>query len=84
MSDDAFNSMELKSIKQEDIQKIKSDLEIIKSIIDSTYNLGYGFQTPEAWEKNGRYRALSYMRPLSIWAIQWAIDQEKGKKSLLL
>lgn len=58
-------------------------LEIIKSIIDSTYNLGYGFQTPEAWEKNGRYRALSYMRPLSIWAIQWAIDQEKGKKSLL-
>jgi hypothetical protein len=34
---------------------------------------GYWFATPEAWDKNGNYRSLAYMRPLSIWAIQWAV-----------
>lgn len=34
--------------------------------------LGYWFATPEAWEDNGNYRSLGYMRPLSIWAIQYA------------
>jgi hypothetical protein len=33
---------------------------------------GYWFQTPEAWDEYGNYRAISYMRPLAIWAIEWA------------
>ena len=33
---------------------------------------GYWFQTPEAWDENGGYRAISYMRPLAVWAIEWA------------
>jgi non-lysosomal glucosylceramidase len=37
---------------------------------------GYWFQTPEAWEENGNYRSNSYMRPLCIWAMQWALNQE--------
>jgi len=30
------------------------------------------FQTPEAITETGQYRSKSYMRPLSIWAFQWA------------
>ncbi|KAG8086635.1 hypothetical protein GUJ93_ZPchr0010g7452 [Zizania palustris] len=35
---------------------------------------GYAFQTPESWTPDGGYRALHYMRPLSIWAMQWALS----------
>lgn len=38
---------------------------------------GYFFQTPEAWDYKGEFRALGYMRPLSVWAIQWVLDREK-------
>ena len=38
------------------------------------------FQTPEAYTGNGRYRSLGYMRPLSIWAIQWAWEKRSKKK----
>ena len=37
--------------------------------------LGYWYATPEAWELKGNYRSLGYMRPLSVWALQWAIDK---------
>ncbi|CCD72306.3 Non-lysosomal glucosylceramidase [Caenorhabditis elegans] len=33
------------------------------------------YQTPEAITSDGMYRALGYMRPLSIWAIQHALDR---------
>lgn len=36
--------------------------------------LGMGFQTPEAIVANGNFRSLAYMRPLSIWAMQWALE----------
>ncbi|XP_011087643.1 non-lysosomal glucosylceramidase isoform X2 [Sesamum indicum] len=38
---------------------------------------GYAFQTPEGWDFEGRYRSLGYMRPLAIWAMQWALTQHK-------
>lgn len=37
--------------------------------------LGYWYATPEAWELRGNYRSLGYMRPLSVWALQWAIEK---------
>jgi hypothetical protein len=37
--------------------------------------LGYWYATPEAWELKGNYRSLGYMRPLSVWALQWAIEK---------
>ncbi|KAL9253366.1 Non-lysosomal glucosylceramidase-like protein [Drosera capensis] len=37
--------------------------------------LGYAFQTPEGWNTNDQYRSLSYMRPLAVWAMQWALSQ---------
>lgn len=44
--------------------------------------LGMGFQTPEAIVANGNYRSLAYMRPLSIWSMQWAINERKKKKGM--
>ena len=54
----------------------------------------YSFQTPEAWNDKDQYRSLCYMRPLAIWAMQWALTrpnllepemrQEVKEDSLLL
>ncbi|MFX1246919.1 MAG: GH116 family glycosyl hydrolase [Promethearchaeota archaeon] len=41
---------------------------------NSTYNKGYWFRTPEAWDITGNYRASMYMRPQSIWAIEHALE----------
>ncbi|XP_022158766.1 non-lysosomal glucosylceramidase isoform X2 [Momordica charantia] len=38
--------------------------------------LGYNFQTPEAWTTTDQYRSLCYMRPLAIWAMQWALSKK--------
>lgn len=42
----------------------------------TTVNLDdrYSFQTPEAWNNEDQYRSLCYMRPLAIWAMQWALS----------
>ncbi len=36
---------------------------------------GYWFMTPEAWDHEGNCRSLGYMRPLAIWAMQWAWER---------
>ena len=41
---------------------------------------GYSFQTPEAWNTNDQYRSLCYMRPLAIWAMQWALSHPEHLK----
>ncbi|WOL14286.1 non-lysosomal glucosylceramidase-like [Canna indica] len=46
----------------------------------SQEGLGYSFQTPEAWNNDDQYRSLCYMRPLGIWAMQWALSQPKLHK----
>ncbi|CAD5176314.1 unnamed protein product [Musa acuminata subsp. malaccensis] len=43
----------------------------------SEEGFGYWFQTPEGWTIDGRYRSLIYMRPLAIWAMQWALSPPK-------
>ena len=51
-------------------------------IYKMTYEtLGYWFATPEAWNAAGDYRALSYMRPLAIWAMQYALEHGAGAPS---
>ncbi|HEY9121847.1 MAG TPA: non-lysosomal glucosylceramidase [Brevefilum sp.] len=35
---------------------------------------GLWFQTPEALSAHESVRAISYMRPLAIWAIQWELE----------
>ncbi|XP_062109105.1 uncharacterized protein LOC133819784 [Humulus lupulus] len=39
---------------------------------------GYWFQTPEGWTTDGHFRSLIYMRPLSIWGMQWALSMPKA------
>jgi len=39
--------------------------------------IGQGYETPEALYEQGKYRAVGYMRPLSIWAMQFAWEQRK-------
>ncbi|XP_044480354.1 non-lysosomal glucosylceramidase-like isoform X3 [Mangifera indica] len=43
----------------------------------SQKGLGYSFQTPEAWNTDDEFRSLCYMRPLAIWAMQWALSKPK-------
>ncbi|KAF0900627.1 hypothetical protein E2562_033143 [Oryza meyeriana var. granulata] len=45
---------------------------------------GYAFQTPESWTVDGGYRALHYMRPLGVWAMQWALSPPELHKELRL
>jgi non-lysosomal glucosylceramidase len=41
-------------------------------------DLGLFFQTPEALDVNDGYRAVGYMRPLAIWAMQWALERKRA------
>ena len=41
--------------------------------------LGMAFQTPEAYCEKGIYRSLAYMRPLSIWAMQLALENRTAR-----
>lgn len=43
--------------------------------------LGLAFQTPEAYCQQRVFRSLAYMRPLSIWAMQLALQQQQQKKA---
>ena len=38
-----------------------------------TYNRGFWFRTPEAYDGDGNFRASLYLRPLAIWAIEHAL-----------
>eukprot|EP01064_Diplonema_japonicum_P011223 TRINITY_DN1849_c0_g1_i2.p1 TRINITY_DN1849_c0_g1~~TRINITY_DN1849_c0_g1_i2.p1 ORF type:complete len:853 (+),score=98.55 TRINITY_DN1849_c0_g1_i2:1744-4302(+) len=46
-----------------------------KGIYEGAYNMfGFWFSTPEAWLCDGSFRSLGYMRPLSVWSVQWGIS----------
>jgi len=38
-----------------------------------TYGRGLWFRTPEAWDRQGGFRASMYMRPGAIWAMELAL-----------
>ncbi|XP_078158486.1 uncharacterized protein LOC144554115 isoform X2 [Carex rostrata] len=50
----------------------------------STDGFGFSFQTPEAWTETGEYRSIQYMRPLAIWAMQWALSPPKLHKEIVI
>jgi len=52
----------------------------MQGVLDTTYKThGYVYQTPEAWLADGSFRSCSYMRPLSIWAVQWALERRSAQ-----
>lgn len=53
--------------------------DVAKGIHRGGWNhFGYWFATPEAWEATGNVRCMGYMRPLSIWGMQWALSMRTG------
>lgn len=53
-----------------------------EGVVHTTYqDKGYWFQTPEAWDRKGNYRSIAYMRPLAIWAMQWAWERRTATRS---
>jgi non-lysosomal glucosylceramidase len=60
----------------QDLKKMAFDTAY--GIYDMTYNKGYWFRTPEAWDKKGGFRAAQYMRALAIWAMYWALKNKKN------
>lgn len=53
-----------------------------EGVVHTTYQRkGYWFQTPEAWDRKGNYRSIAYMRPLAIWAMQWAWERSEADAS---
>uniref|UniRef100_A0A0D6QZ21 NLGase n=2 Tax=Araucaria cunninghamii TaxID=56994 RepID=A0A0D6QZ21_ARACU len=56
---------------------VEQAFKTAEGVFESSWSengLGYAFQTPEAWDVEGQYRSLAYMRPLAIWAMQWALS----------
>lgn len=53
-------------------------LSIPDSLVHYCFVRSYSFQTPEAWTIDGRFRSICYMRPLAIWAMQWALTRPKS------
>jgi non-lysosomal glucosylceramidase len=47
--------------------------ETAEGAVRTTYERGFWFRTPEAWDADGNFRASLYMRPLSIWAMEAAL-----------
>lgn len=47
--------------------------------------IGMAFETPEAFKAKRYYRAVGYMRPLSIWSMQlaWEIREKKLRQPII-
>jgi non-lysosomal glucosylceramidase len=45
-----------------------------------TYEHGLWFRTPEAYDRNGDFRASVYLRPLAIWAIEEALARQGASR----
>jgi hypothetical protein len=70
----AIGSDILTELQRKDL--IEMAYHTAKGIHDAGWQkFGYWFATPEAWEVNGHYRSLGYMRALSIWSMQYAREQ---------
>ncbi len=42
----------------------------------------FAFTTPEAWDSNGDYRGMMYLRPLAVWAVEEALRQSERSPGL--
>jgi non-lysosomal glucosylceramidase len=61
---------------------VEAGFATARGVARTTYHdSGYWFQTPEAWDAEGNYRSIAYMRPLAIWAMQWALRMGKREES---
>uniref|UniRef100_A0A0K2TER0 Glucosylceramidase n=1 Tax=Lepeophtheirus salmonis TaxID=72036 RepID=A0A0K2TER0_LEPSM len=55
---------------------VMNGFKTAKGVFETVYDrIGLGFETPEALYEKNHYRALGYMRPLSIWSMYEAWKQ---------
>ena len=47
--------------------------ETARGVARVTYDGGFSFRTPEAWDADGRFRAAMYLRPGAVWALEHAL-----------
>lgn len=60
---------------------IEEGFKTAQGVYNTVYNvIGMGFETPEALYAEKWYRAIGYMRPLSIWAVHHAWENHKKRK----
>ena len=52
--------------------------ETARGVVATTYERGLWFRTPEAYDRDGNFRATIYLRPLAIWAIEEALRRRAG------
>jgi non-lysosomal glucosylceramidase len=52
--------------------------ETARGAASVTYERGFWFRTPEAYDRRGNFRASLYLRPLAIWAIEDALRRRRG------
>jgi non-lysosomal glucosylceramidase len=52
--------------------------ETARGVVDTTYERGLWFRTPEAYDGNANFRASIYLRPLAIWAIEEALRRRRA------
>jgi len=54
---------------------VEQGFKTAKGIYNMVYDdYGLWFQTPEALSVDESARAIAYMRPLAVWAIQWELE----------
>lgn len=59
---------------------IEEAFKTAEGLSKSLFEMGMNFETPEALYAEKHYRAIGYMRPLSIWSMQFAWEQRKDKR----
>ena len=57
---------------------VEEGMKTAQGIYKTVYEtIGLGFETPEALYERKHYRAIGYMRPLSIWAMNIALSHKR-------
>jgi non-lysosomal glucosylceramidase len=52
---------------------VEEGWDTARGVAEVTYTRGLWFRTPEAYDRDGNFRASLYLRPLAIWAIEEAL-----------
>ena len=55
--------------------------ETARGVVATTYERGLWFRTPEAYDRDGNFRATIYLRPLAIWAIEEALRAARRRRA---
>ncbi|XP_071795230.1 non-lysosomal glucosylceramidase-like [Asterias amurensis] len=59
---------------------VKEGFQTASGIYRTCYErAGLGYQTPEGYMLKKAFRSTGYMRPLAIWSMQWALENQHNR-----